>query len=135
MKVFYNLVTAVQTIKVSYQENNGTLLPSYQPTTGFLGRNNFTGGLAPSFGFVFGSQVDIRNRALENGWLLTRDLSDSNDVYYNKIYSRTHYEKLDVTAKVSPFKDFDIDVQANKIYTRNISTREVHIFIGFFRNN
>jgi len=121
LKGIYDLITAVQTVKVSYQENNGTLLPAYQPTTGLLGRNNFSGGFAPTFGFVFGSQVDIRNRALENGWLLTRDLSDPLDIYYNKIFNRTHYEKLDATAKVSPFKDFDIDVQANKIYTRNIS--------------
>jgi len=120
-KGIYDLITAVQTIKISYQENNGTLLPAYQPTTGLLGRNNYSGGLAPSFGFVFGSQVDIRNRALQDGWLLTRDLSNSDDVYYNKIFSQTHYEKLDLTAKVRPFKDFDIDVQANKIYTRNIS--------------
>ena len=125
-KVFYDLVTAVRTIKFSYQENNGTLLPAYQPEVGILGRDNFSGGFAPSLGFVFGSQVDIRNRALENGWLLTRNLHDpndenDNDPYYNKIYSNTHYDKLDITAKVSPFNNFDIDVSANKIYTRNIS--------------
>lgn len=122
----YDLATSVKNIKVSYQENNGTLLPGYTPQTGFLGRHNYAGGLAPTFGFVFGSQVDIRNKALENNWLLTRNIYDPDDLtddeaYYSKIYSRTHYDKLDLTAKVSPFKNFDIDVQANKIYTRNLS--------------
>ena len=114
----YDVVTSVKSIKVSYSENNGTLLPGYTPQIGFLGRDNYGGSLAPTLGFVFGSQVDIRNQALENGWLLARDI---NDPHYSKIYAKTHYEKLDVTAKVSPFKDFDIDVKANKIYTRNIS--------------
>ncbi|HIP49668.1 MAG TPA: cell surface protein SprA [Lutibacter sp.] len=119
-KGVYDVVTSVDKIRISYQENNGTFLPGYKPNVGLLGRDNYSGGFAPSFGFVFGSQVDIRNKALENGWMLTRDIDD---VYYNKIYSRTHYEKLDLTAKVSPFKNFDIDVTANKIYTRNISSQ------------
>lgn len=119
-KGIYDIVTAVDKVRISYQENNGTLLPGYKPNVGLLGRDNYSGGFAPSFGFVFGSQVDIRNKALEKGWMLTRN---SNDVYYNKIYSRTHYDKLDLTAKVSPFKNFDIDVTANKIYTRNISSQ------------
>ncbi len=124
---FYDLVTAVKTIKISYAENNGTYLPGYTPQIGLLGRDNYSGSLAPTFGFVFGSQVDMRNHALENGWLLTRnindplDLDDDEQPYYNKIYARTHFEKLDLTAKVTPFKNFDISIQANKIYTRNIS--------------
>jgi cell surface protein SprA len=114
----YNFVTSLKTIKISYSENNGTLLPGYTPQVGLLGRDDYSGSMAPSLGFVFGSQVDIRNRALENGWLLSRFIDDP---YYSKIYARTHYNKLDLTAKVTPFKDFDIDVKANKIYTRNIS--------------
>ena len=125
---FYDVVTALKTVKLSYSENNGTFLPGYQPEIGLLGRDNFSGSLAPTFGFVFGSQVDIRNRALENGWLISRNLDDPNDLYYNKIFSRTHYEKLDFTAKVTPFKNFDINIQANKIYTRNITEQMDVVF-------
>jgi cell surface protein SprA len=114
----FDLVTSLKSVKISYSENNGTLLPGYTPSIGLLGRDNFSGGFAPTFGFVFGSQVDIRNQALENGWLLSRNI---NDPYYSKIFARTHYNKLDVSAKVTPFKDLDIDVKANKIYTRNLS--------------
>lgn len=122
----YDFVTALKSVKVSYAANNGTLLPGYQPRVGFLGRDSYSGSLAPTFGFVFGSQVDIRNYALENGWLAPRNLHDINDTtddeaYYSKVFSRTHYEKLDITAKVTPFKNFDINIEANKIYTQNIS--------------
>ncbi len=114
----YNLITSIKSIKVSYSENNGTLLPGYSPSVGLLGRDNYSGSLAPTFGFVFGSQVDIRNYALENGWMVSRLASED---YYSKIFSKTHYNKLDLQAKVSPFKDFDIDVKANKISTQNNS--------------
>ena len=119
-KGFYNVLTAVKSVRVNYSENNGIVLPGYKPQIGLLGRDNYSGGFAPSLGFVFGSQVDIRNTALENGWLLARN--DYEDApYYSKIYSKRHYDKINLTAKVSPFKNFDIDVRADKIFTKNIS--------------
>ena len=71
-----------------------------------MGRNNFNGGLAPSLGFVFGSQVDIRNTALENGWLVT-PRADGED-YYDKTYTRTHFNKLDYNFSLKPVKDLNI---------------------------
>jgi len=125
-RAFYDMVTSLKSVKASYQETNGTLLPGYKPEVGFLGRDQINGGLAPSFGYVFGSQVEIRNRALENGWLVSRNLHDplnpnDDEAYYNQIYTQNHLEKLDLKAKVSPFKNFDIDFTANRIYTSNLS--------------
>jgi len=117
----YDVITSVKKAKVNYSENNGTYLPGYLPEIGFLGRDNFSGGLAPTLGFVFGSQIDIRQRAVENGWLLSRDSSDPLDVYYNKTYSVTHFNKLDATINVEPFKDFDIEFRGSKTYTNNTS--------------
>jgi len=45
IKGFYDVITSVKTGKISYSENNGQLLPGYEPEVGFLGRNNFGGGL------------------------------------------------------------------------------------------
>ncbi|NOR29047.1 MAG: cell surface protein SprA [Lutibacter sp.] len=118
---FYDLLTSVKKARVNYSENNGTFLPGYVPEIGFLGRDNFSGSAAPTFGFVFGSQIDIRQRAVENGWLLSRDSSDPLDVYYNKTYSRTHFNKLDGTITMEPFKDLDIEFRGNKTYTKNSS--------------
>ena len=119
-KGIYNVLTAVKSVKLSYTENNGMILPSYKPQIGLLGRDNYSGGYAPSLGFVFGSQVDVRNMALENGWLLARNLAN-NDDYYSKIYSKKHYDKINLNAKISPFKNFDIDVRGDKIFTKNLS--------------
>ncbi|WP_088324203.1 cell surface protein SprA [Polaribacter tangerinus] len=112
LKGVYDVVTAVKQGKISYSENNGQFLPGYTQGVGFLGG-------APT-SFAFGSQVDIRNKALENGWLIgPRD--PNNSEYYNKTYSRTHYNKLDYTFTVKPMKDLNIDVRGNKIQTRDIS--------------
>ncbi len=132
LKGFYDVLTSVKTAKINYAENNGQLLPGYEPEVGFLGRDNFGGGLAPSLGFVFGSQVDIRNRALENGWLIaprvddpsTPDIDES--VYVDKTYSRTHYEKLDYNFSLKPVNDLTIELVGNKIETENL-TQQIDI--------
>ncbi len=113
-----NTLTSVKKARISYSENNGTLLPGYSPEIGFLGRDNYSGSLAPTLGFVFGSQIDIRNIAIEKGWLLSRDISDP---YYNKTYSQTHFEKLDASFDLKPNNSLDIEILANKIYTSNSS--------------
>lgn len=117
-KGFYNVLTAVKKARINYTENNGTFLPGYIPQIGFLGRDNYGGNLAPTFGFVFGSQIDIRQRAVENGWLLSRDI---NDPYYNKTYSKTHLNKLDFLINAEPLSDLDVELRGNKTYSRNIS--------------
>ena len=116
---FYDVITSVKTGKISYSENNGQLLPGYAPEVGFLGRNNFEGGQAPSLGFVFGSQVDIRNTALVNGWLVAPRL-DGED-YYDKTYTRTHFDKLDYNFSLKPAKDLNIEITGNKINTRSLA--------------
>ncbi|MGY0425617.1 MAG: T9SS outer membrane translocon Sov/SprA, partial [Polaribacter sp.] len=112
LKGVYDVLTSVKQAKISYSENNGQFLPGYTQDVGFLGG-------APT-SFAFGSQVDIRNKALANGWLIAPRNPDNSE-YYNKTYSRTHYNKLNFTFSVKPFKDLTIDVIGNKIKTRDIS--------------
>lgn len=116
----YELLTSVKTAKVSYASNNGTLLPGYTGVAGFLGTDQINGGLAPTLGFVFGSQVDIRNTALANGWLVAPRNQNTGE-YYNKTYSNTAFNKLDLSVSIEPFKDLSIDLTGNRIRTKNVS--------------
>lgn len=119
LKGVYDVVTSVKQGKISYSENNGQLLQGYTEDVGFLGG-------APT-SFAFGSQVDFRNTALENGWLVDpRDPNNSD--YFNKNYSRTSYNKLDYTFTLKPVKDLNIDVRGNKIQTRDI-TQQIDVLI------
>ena len=111
LKGVYDVVTSVKQAKISYSENNGQYLEGYDEGIGFLGG-------APT-AFAFGSQVDIRNKALLNGWLISpRDPNNSD--YYNKNYNKTHYNKLDYTFTLKPFKDLNIDVLGNRIKTNDL---------------
>ncbi|CAM1334480.1 cell surface protein SprA [Tenacibaculum aestuariivivum] len=122
MKGMYDVLTSVKKAKISYSQNNGTLLEGYKPSVGLLGRNSYGGGLAPSLGFVFGSQTDILNQAIENGWLVTRtSQTDENQPYYSKNYNKTNYKKLDYNISVKPFKNLTIDLRGNRIKTSNLS--------------
>ncbi|QMU63210.1 MAG: cell surface protein SprA [Flavobacteriaceae bacterium] len=118
LKGFYDIVTAVKTGKISYSENNGQLLPGYIPEFGLLGG-------APT-AFAFGSQVDIRTKALQNGWLVSRH---PDSAYINKTYSRAHYNKLDYNFSLKPLKDLNIEVRGNKIKTRDL-TQQIDLITG-----
>jgi cell surface protein SprA len=125
----YALLTSLKSVNIGYSENNGTQLQGYKPEVGFLGRQNYGGGLAPTFGFVFGDQADIRSIALQNNWLIDRKVNNvdaegnvvEDGLYYSKNYIQTHYNKLDVNLSLKPIKDLDISVVANRIRTKNIS--------------
>ncbi|WP_237267373.1 cell surface protein SprA [Tenacibaculum todarodis] len=118
LKGLYDVITSVKKAKISYSETNQTMLQGYTPTVGFLGRDNVGGGLAPTFGFVFGSQTEILNRAIENNWLVTRE---NNEEYYNKTYGRNNLKKLDYTVSVKPFRDLIIDVRGNRTKTNSLN--------------
>ncbi len=122
-----DVVTSVKKIKLAYAENNGTILPGYKPEIGFLGRDNYSGGLAPTLGFVFGSQSDIRSIAVANNWLVSRPHIDS--AYFSRSYSNTHFSKLDINVDVKPVKNLNIELSANRVFTRNQS-QQIDIING-----
>jgi cell surface protein SprA len=127
----YDVLTSIKKVRINYSENNGTFLPGYIPQIGFLGRDNYSGSLAPTLGFVFGSQVDIRQRAVENGWLLSRNIDDP---YFNKTYTQTHLNKLNATITVEPFQDFDIELRGDKTYTRS-SSQQIDVIDNVLNND
>ncbi len=123
-KFVVDLLTMVKKVRVNYSERNGTLLGGFIPTTGFLGQDAYRGSSAPTFGFVFGDQRDIRNTALQNGWLISRNINytdgvTADDPYYNRNFNTTHSNQFDVFVDISPFRDFDIELNGKRIYSEN----------------
>jgi cell surface protein SprA len=112
-KFFTNLLTSLKNINASYVQTKGTFLPGYLPRTKYFGIDNATG--APGLGFVFGSQRDIRDMALNNGWLTT-------DTLQTQMYVNTLREDFQITGQLEPFKDLRITLKANRAQTRNFST-------------
>lgn len=102
------VLTSIKRMQFRYSENNGTFLPGYIQTPGFVGT------LKPSLGFTFGSQSDIRDLAARKGWLTLFP-------EFNQQYTTKHTKQLDVSASLEPVKDLKIDIIGNRTYNENYS--------------
>ncbi len=100
------LLTSVKRIQVNYTENNGTFIPGYLDTPGFIGTSK------PTLGYTFGSQRDVRARAARNGWLTV--FPD-----FNQQYTKNLTRQLDVSANLEPIKDLKIDLVGFRTYAEN----------------
>ena len=108
LKSIIDLITTVKRIQINYSENNGSYLPGFLETPGFIG--SFT----PSFGYVFGSQRDIRYLAARNGWLTVFP-------EFNQQFSSTKNSNLTFSANLVPIKDLKIDLTGGRTYAENIT--------------
>ncbi len=99
-----DVLTMVKRVNVNYSENNGTVLPGYTQSVGFIGTTR------PSLGFVFGSQSDLRYEAARKGWLTTYP-------EYNSQYIRNTNKTLNITATAQPTQDLTIDLSADRQYS------------------
>lgn len=102
------VLTSIKNVQVTYNETNGTMLPGYLPSIGFLGSSK------PSLGFVFGMQDDVRFEAARNGWLTEYP-------NFNQNFTQLKSKRLSGTATVEPFADFKIELMADRNISENFS--------------
>ncbi|WP_055446906.1 cell surface protein SprA [Lacinutrix mariniflava] len=100
------ILTSVKRIQANYSENNGTFLPGFLDTPGFISASK------PTFGYTLGSQSDIRDLAARNGWLTV--FPD-----FNQQYTKNHTKQLDLSANLEPFNDLKIDLVGTRTYAEN----------------
>ncbi|WP_435134987.1 cell surface protein SprA [Formosa sp. A9] len=103
-----DLITMVKRVQVNYQESNGTYLPGYLETPGFVGT------VKPTFGYTIGSQRDIRYLAARNNWLTTYQS-------FNEQYTENHNKQLDISANLEPVSDLKIDLIFNRLYSETLT--------------
>ena len=106
--LIYDFLSSLKRIRSTYSENSGKVLPGYIPSIGFLGT------LKPSFGFIFGSQKDVRYEIAKNGWLTSFH-------NFNQQYQKIYNSKFDITAEIQLFNNLKIDLNANRNYSNNFS--------------
>lgn len=102
-----DIVTMVKRINVNYRENNGTVLPGYTQSIGFIGTTR------PSLGFVFGSQKDVRFEAARNGWLTPYN-------EFNEQFIKRTNKQLNITATAQPVRDLTIDLLADRQFSSSL---------------
>jgi cell surface protein SprA len=101
-----DVVTMVKRLNINYNESNGTVLPGYTQSIGFIGTSR------PSLGFVFGSQSDIRFEAARNGWLTTFP-------EFNEQFIQRTNTQLNITATAQPTRDLTIDLVADRQFSKS----------------
>ncbi len=115
----FSLLTSVKSAQATYSETNGTMVPGFIPKPQYLGTNfdysnnefpEAGSSNAPGWGFIFGSQKDLRPDAIRYHWITT-------DTSLNSQYIRTHLENLSGRIAIEPLKSFKIDVSFNRNFS------------------
>jgi len=102
------VLTSLKTVNLSFTDNQGTVLPGYTPSVGFLGTSK------PTLGFVFGSQSDVRYEAAKNGWL-------TNYQEFNQNYTTVKNQIFKGSANIELTPDLKIDLLGDRSYSENFS--------------
>ncbi len=102
----------LRSASLNYTENNGTFLPGFMGETQ-LGGMDLSRKTAPGWGFVFGSQRDVLEKGLDNGWF------SSNDLLITQQVAITQKRTLNFRAAIEPFRRFKINLTATRNETIN----------------
>ncbi|MEP6465760.1 MAG: cell surface protein SprA [Parafilimonas sp.] len=109
-----HLITMVKHASVSYNENYDSRVPGITTGTGYLGENQKTN--QPGFAYIFGKQPDSNwlNQKAREG-VITRD------TLFNLLYTQDYQQQLNLTAQLEPLREFNIDVNIQKTFSKNFS--------------
>ncbi|MCB0525952.1 MAG: cell surface protein SprA, partial [Saprospiraceae bacterium] len=102
----------IRKARFNYTENYSTVIPGFTPDTKLMGLSE--GFDAPGWAFIAGVQPRSSwlDEAGQNGWITHRP-------ELNQQVLRNYTQSFDAALTIEPFKDFRVEVTANKQYTRN----------------
>lgn len=111
-RVAGKVLTMVKRASVNWGEIFNSRIPGYLDSTRFLG-NNFKSN-APGFGYILGRQPDTSflNDFARRG-LVTADPK------FNQLFAQGYDQKINIQAQLEPFRDFIIDVNYDKTFSKN----------------
>lgn len=106
------MVMGVKTVGFTYSENEGTTLPGYIGYSDVLGQD--LNNSSPGYPFAFGSQRDIRERAVRGGWITA-------DTALNNPLTRTYTSNFSGRSSIEPFTGLKVELTASRQFSRNNS--------------
>lgn len=112
VKTAVGVVTMVKRVSANYSANFNSRVPGYTDSSRFLG-SNFK-SMQPGLDYVFGKQPDTAwlNRKAKEG-VITRD------TLFNLLYAQNFEERFSISAQLEPFKEFIIDLNLDKSFSKN----------------
>ncbi len=121
LKFGKGILMSLKTFQVDYTESQGTVLPGYLPSIGFLGTSK------PTLGFAFGLQDEVRFEAAQRGWLTMYP-------EFNQSFTQVLNRKLSFTANLEPITDLKIDLNGSRTYATNFSEQYDVSFDGTYNS-
>jgi len=117
IKVALTPVTMFKRLQATYSENKGTTIPGFMENPELMGMSS--GFDAPGLSFIAGGQPDFSeggwlDEAAQKGWI-------SSNCYFNKEMLQKNSNTLGFKLKLEPVKDFSIDLNIDRTYTRDLS--------------
>lgn len=112
-KVLIGLLTSIKSLTATYTRTEGTFLPGYLPQSTIFGEDPAYN--SPGIGFLLGSQADLRQKAVLNGWI-------SSDTLQNQPYVKTFTQDLHFSGTLEPFKGLRIILTAFKTQDHTYQT-------------
>ncbi len=102
----------VRKARFTYSETFATVVPGFVPETQLMGLSE--GFNAPGWAFVAGIQPERSwlDQAARNGWITHRE-------ELNQQVTRNYTQNFDAGLTIEPFKDFRVELTANRQFTRN----------------
>jgi cell surface protein SprA len=111
--VLVGLLTSIKDLNAAYTRVESTFLPGYTPRTQLMGYD--FDHQAPGWGFIWGSQQDLRPKAIRKGWMTTDSLQ-------TQLYLRSYTEDFSLRALTVPFADLQIEWTALRLSNQSYSS-------------
>ena len=110
--VLYGLTSSLKQVDFSYNETSGISLPGILSSPNFYGYGQGVGG--PTYGFLLGSQADIRRVMIERGWVTSSDLMTES-------YVQLQTKAITGSIQIQPMNDLKIDLNFLKNYSSSLT--------------
>ena len=110
-KITGRFLTMVKRVSINYSENYTSRIPGYMDSTRFLGQDWKT--MEPGLDYVFGKQPN-------SDWLDRKSALGlfSVDSNFNNLFRQNFAQKLSLTAQLEPIRDFKIDLNLDKTFSK-----------------
>lgn len=99
----FRILMGFRNLAVNVNDNRGTRLPGFLPSPSVLGQDwNL---MAPGTGFILGSQEDIRDRAVREGWL-------TNNPMLNNAFTTSQTQNITARSQFEPLPNLRVEFTA-----------------------
>lgn len=107
-------LTMIKSVTIDYSEIYSSRVPGFMDSTRYIGQD--WNSMQPGLDYVFGRQPDA-------AWLEKKAAQGvlSRDSTFNFLFRQTYQQRLNMTAQLEPLREFRIDLNLEKTFSKDYS--------------